>query len=334
MINQEGKTSWILIAVILGVTVFVGLGITAYMNQTTQSLAVNTDSLSSQTPSNIAAGSKNVGGESYKTVALKDVIQYQVGINDKNTPNYFVTTTGTVSDIKFDDAAGSILLSDNYGYYILVTISHADMSSGVYKNALSQIKKGDIVQVGGIVGFTAPADWFFEKSFTKNRQLPEKIGMVYLNKNIIFFSGSASANDNVSVLMNDIKKTTGINFSDLKPAEFERLTEGPNGIISKMLNGLSFEANQIALDKAQSVETYFVNKGFSTDFVPGSQPNTATVQNYKKDNMICKINDQASTNGQGKVMSSGPGSMKLGVVNGQTISSARDIELQCAELVK
>ena len=113
----------------------------------------------------------NTTSSDYKTVPLKDVIQYA----DINKVNY-VKTTGTIVDLEYSDFSGSILLSDNTGNYILVVISHADMtSSNFYRNILSSLKKGDNIEVSGVVFSTVPSDW--TSQFTDSiKKLPPKIG--------------------------------------------------------------------------------------------------------------------------------------------------------------
>lgn len=110
----------------------------------------------------------------YKSVALKDVLNY-FSIYKNN----YVRTTGTIFGIKYDDAGGSILLSDNSGSYLLVAICHACIAN--YHNILSSLKKGDRIEAMGVASFTTPSDSGLTEKFSVAQELPMRIGMIDLD---------------------------------------------------------------------------------------------------------------------------------------------------------
>jgi hypothetical protein len=106
----------------------------------------------------------------YLAVSVKE-------ITDSWSKYNYISVTGKISAIKFNNLQASILISDNEGNYALALISDAPAMEN-NKEILSNLKKGDSVAVSGVAEITEPPYWDFEKSFNDASKLPSQIGAI------------------------------------------------------------------------------------------------------------------------------------------------------------
>lgn len=90
-------------------------------------------------------------------------------------------------------------------------------------------------------------------------------------------------------LFNDIRNTSGINFSSTQPADFSWIIENRKDVSGQMI-----EVNNLTNDQEKAIENYFLTNGFSADKFNSVVSSTSTASiGYKKDNTVCSLYGQA-----------------------------------------
>jgi len=112
-------------------------------------------------------------------VWLKDVIKCS-----NTSKNNYVKNRGIILDLEYDEYGGSILLAGGIknDYFLLVSICKVCIAN--YKDFLATLRRGNIIEVSGIAGFTDTRDLNLESKvelyspFAGPSSLPETIGMI------------------------------------------------------------------------------------------------------------------------------------------------------------
>jgi len=115
----------------------------------------------------------------YTRVSFDEILSYGKNVNDVIN----VKTRGKVVGVEYDDVGGSILLSDNAGNYLWVSICHACIDG--YKCLLSNLKQGAEIEVSGTASYFSTTDShissYISGAFNISQPLPETIGAVGLD---------------------------------------------------------------------------------------------------------------------------------------------------------
>ncbi|MFC1629850.1 hypothetical protein ACFL11_01375 [Patescibacteria group bacterium] len=91
--------------------------------------------------------------------------------------------------------------------------------------------------------------------------------------------------DEISVLLDNIEKETGVNFSAIKQVEFKWIAqESREGLTIK---GKGFEAKGVTGEKGDKVESFFKDNIFEIDLYNITDGTVVGLKGYKKNNIVC-----------------------------------------------
>ncbi|MBZ9569892.1 protease inhibitor I42 family protein [Patescibacteria group bacterium] len=101
--------------------------------------------------------------------------------------------------------------------------------------------------------------------------------------------GKEETKDEVSILLEDLKQETKINFSEIQPVEIKWNVNKYEEIEEVIVEGKGFEAKGISSEQYNNVELFFEDKGFEVDLYNVADATFAWLVGYKKDYIVCTI---------------------------------------------
>ena len=106
-----------------------------------------------------------------------------------------------------------------------------------------------------------------------------------------------TADDEVTLLLKDLKKTTGINFSVISLAEFGWNVGGQNQNMVKpvevIISGKGYEIIGALKDNCAQIEDYFKSNGFEVDMYNLAAGTVGSLTGYKKNQIVCTMSEVA-----------------------------------------
>jgi hypothetical protein len=95
--------------------------------------------------------------------------------------------------------------------------------------------------------------------------------------------------DEISVLLEDLKLETGIDFSEIQDVEFKWIVKVEPEITEETVTGKGFEVNRISSEQFDSIYSFFKDKGFEADPYNFADGTVSGLRGYKKDKAVCTV---------------------------------------------
>ena len=103
----------------------------------------------------------------------------------------------------------------------------------------------------------------------------------------------------ISILLENLKQETGIDFSEELDVEFSWYIEAGGGLGEVAIQGNGFEVIGVSSQDHKNVETFFEDKGFEIDLYNVASGTVAGLIGYKKGEIVCTVAGRMWLNEQG-----------------------------------
>ncbi|XOB41836.1 MAG: hypothetical protein ACKKMS_00330 [Candidatus Nealsonbacteria bacterium] len=104
------------------------------------------------------------------------------------------------------------------------------------------------------------------------------------------FNGSECVSlDEVSVLLEDLKQETGIDFSEIQPVELKWVVKVDPKVEEVDIEGKGFKATRMSSEQYDSVESFLIDRGFELDLYNIADGLFTGLVGYKKDQIVCTV---------------------------------------------
>ena len=90
-------------------------------------------------------------------------------------------------------------------------------------------------------------------------------------------------------LLEDLKEDTGINFSEVLPAEIKWNVKKEQGIEETIIKGGGFEVVGLSIEQEGKIKEFLINKEFEEDLYNIADGTVSGLIGYKKDQTICIV---------------------------------------------
>ncbi len=95
--------------------------------------------------------------------------------------------------------------------------------------------------------------------------------------------------DEASILLENIKKETGISFSEIKEIEFRWFTQVDPELKEEIILGKGFEVKSILDEQYNNIKQFFENNGFKADIYNIADGLVSGLVGYRKEKMACIV---------------------------------------------
>jgi len=100
--------------------------------------------------------------------------------------------------------------------------------------------------------------------------------------------------DEVSILLEDLKQETEIDFSEIQPVEFKWVVKVDPKVEGVDIEGKGFEATRISTEQYDSIELFLKDNGFEVDLYNIADGTFAGLVGYEKDQTVCTVSGGAT----------------------------------------
>jgi len=100
--------------------------------------------------------------------------------------------------------------------------------------------------------------------------------------------------DEISVLLENLKQETRIDFSEIQPLEFKWVVKVDPKVEEVDIKGKGFEVRGIPAEQELKVTKFLTNDGFEKDLYNMADGTVAGLVGYKKDQIVCTVTSGAS----------------------------------------
>jgi len=122
----------------------------------------------------------------------------------------------------------------------------------------------------------------------------------------------------ISILLENLKQETGIDFSEEQEVEFPWYIEAGGGLGEVAILGKGFEAIGVSSQDHENVESFFKEKGFEVDLYNVADGTVAGSAGYKKEEIVCTVAVRMWLNEQGMPIQ----------------KDKNDVEIKCGKLAE
>ncbi len=95
--------------------------------------------------------------------------------------------------------------------------------------------------------------------------------------------------DELAILLEDLKQETGIGFSGIEEVEFKWIVKVDPEVGEETVAGKGFEANIISSQQYDSVESFLIDNGFEKDLYNIADGTFVGLVGYKNDQIVCTV---------------------------------------------
>ena len=100
-----------------------------------------------------------------------------------------------------------------------------------------------------------------------------------------FTAKKESTTDEISTVLENLKKATGIKFSKIKDVEIKWHTKTE----TQTVQGKGFEVARISQEKSDAIDSFFKDNGFEIDMYNIAAGTVVDLTGYAKDNIGCHV---------------------------------------------
>ena len=100
--------------------------------------------------------------------------------------------------------------------------------------------------------------------------------------------------DNVSVLLEDLKRETNIDFSNIESVEFQWVVKVDPKIQEINIQGERFNVERISDEQYRNIESFLKNRGFEVDVYNMAAGTISGLTGYQKDQLVCVVIEGAT----------------------------------------
>lgn len=104
------------------------------------------------------------------------------------------------------------------------------------------------------------------------------------------FSGRIMVGDEIETLMRNLEEKTKIDFSGIRPDEFQWNIQKKEIINSVLISGRSFEAEEISVSDYEKIESFFEENGFDLDIYNIADGTVSGLVGYRLNSIACVVN--------------------------------------------
>lgn len=95
--------------------------------------------------------------------------------------------------------------------------------------------------------------------------------------------------EKISDFLKELKRETGIGFSEIKPVEFKWIVSVDPKIEDVTIEGKGFEVKRISETQRKKIEPFLKDEGFEMDLYNIADGTIAGLIGYKKDQIVCTV---------------------------------------------
>jgi len=104
-----------------------------------------------------------------------------------------------------------------------------------------------------------------------------------------YFTQPTETEDEIILLLKNLKQETGIDFSEIEDVEFKWIVKVDPKIAEETVAGKGFEANIVSSEQFDTIHPFLISKGFETDVYNLAAGTISGLTGYLKDKTVCTV---------------------------------------------